>query len=76
MERCKEMGARQQVSLIKKHKEGESTFSFSLSSRSDLILDEIVFSFLMRSGFFLIASRDPILGEILCADKLVPSFFF
>ena len=70
------MGARQQVSLIKKHKEGESTFSFSLSSRSDLILDEIVFSFLMRSGFFSIASRDPILGEILCADKLVPSFFF
>ena len=72
------MGARQQVSLIKKHTEGESTFSFSLTSASgsDLILDEIVFSFLMRSGFFSIASRDPILGEILCADKLVPSFFF
>ena len=66
------MGARQQVSLIK----GESTFSFSLSSRSDLILDEIVFSFLMRSGFFSIVSRDPILSEILCRDKLVPSFFF
>ena len=70
------MGARQQVSLIKKHTEGESTLRFSLTSRGDLILDEIVFSFLMRSGFFSIASRDPILGEILCSDKLVPSFFF